>query len=74
MEAALDFQMYDFVSYISTWQSEKVVSKNFYIRKGEQRDWQNFEYYCIPFDQKDELILGKKQSLVVFLYGTHLNI
>lgn len=55
--------MYDFVSYISAWQSEKVVSENLYIRKREQRDPQNFEYQCIPFDHKDELVLGKKPKL-----------
>lgn len=63
LEVALDFQMYDFVSYISAWQSEKVISENLYIRKGEQRDLQNFEYQCIPFDHKDGLVLGKKTKL-----------
>lgn len=43
LEAALDFQMYDFGSYISVCQSEKATSENLYTRKEKQRDWQNFE-------------------------------
>lgn len=50
LKAALDFQMFHFVTYISAWQSEKLARENLYIRKGEQRDLQNFKYECIPFD------------------------
>lgn len=54
--------MYNFISCISAWQSEKVVSENLYINKEKQRDWQHFEYQCIPFGQKDGLVLQKKTT------------
>lgn len=50
LKAALDFQMFHFVSYISAWQSEKFVREDLYIWKWEQIDWQNFKYEHIPFD------------------------
>lgn len=57
---------------ISIRQLEKLISKNLHIRKQEQKDWKSFEYLCIPFDQKNGLVLEKNQSPICFLKATYL--